>query len=636
MMLATAAMGLTAVAAADAEPVTRDYDVRDLLRPVQSEARTIQTHGALLLEYAHPEYHPSAEIRDAVPRDFDPFSGGGFAFEGRDGDLAQRAEALSGILLGVLRLRDPGRIRVLEDRMEIRATAPPSIQTRIAALLAELRSRRAARIRLECLFVPADVLRASVPGWRERAPVLDDAAFAKLLSDPRTRLATALARNGQTVGAGRGERRRFVSDYELNCTGVIPVLNPVAEVLCSGDRVEVTVWIEGDRIRADLGFRTARLDGAKERFSPDFGELELPRIRECVLWTSAILPVRGAVIAGVFRGGGEATEDAAFIVRGRRTDRAREAVQEPKAFADLPIGFRLPFEHTILEPSLCGVRGDEGGPVFDRLRETVRAERDRLAPDLSLDPDEILFLPDGTGFALPDDPRSCGLVEEILQSEATPRQVCIELRLIAVSRAAYGGRAEWTQEEAETLLAEDWERTASVDAVPLHVVASGLEGQVISLRRANVQSIVANVEACSGGTGSSLIEVRDPIVEDVAGGFGFEVRAAPGPEPGRFRLEVLGLLTETDASRRHKAGTPRFDGSGTSAAPGEAEEGGRPTSRTAASRVAETELVLPSQTVATWKADADVPAGRDAILHVSAREGGDVMILVGSVRGAGS
>ena len=134
-----------------------------------------------------------------------------------------------------------------------------------------------------------------------------EAILSKALADGTVDLLSShrvVAHDGQRVYVRRGGSQSLVCDLEVNQTGVIPVLNPVINVVNEGLVVELRPLV--DRVRK-IVMLDAALSLSKIR-SPIAAreikgvELELPHMEIARTGASTCVPLgRGALLGGVFK-----------------------------------------------------------------------------------------------------------------------------------------------------------------------------------------------------------------------------------------------------------------------------------------------------------------------------------------------
>jgi len=603
--------------------IERRYDVRGLLKPFMNTKRSIQALGKLRF------------VWDSGEDTLDPSPNFGLSGEMQEDHLG-KPDFLMEFLNFLPGWQDEGDLH-LEDGI-LRVVQPPAVQDRVAAFLEEFQRRNFLRLEIEFLQVPADVLKASAPGWQARAPFLDGPTFQKLLGNPRALLYTRVAREGQTVGFGFRERRSFLHDYEVNQCGVIPVINPSMKTITGGDWMEVRAHSAAGRgaVRLDYGIITCTLGSRREKICDIFGELELPRVQEAVLWSTAVVPAGKVLLAGCIPGS-STQENLAFLIRVKPFGQGNpEDPSSPGDKAgsvriyDIPPGCYPPLgipPGEILEQFTPHEEQKEWS--FDLFRERLEneAERQRLQEDFKIFP-----LPGNTAMAVAGSKSSHAFLEEFLRHrQALPRLAVIDLQLLTLPRPEYVALRATLEDGI--LLPRGLEAELSSQGTSLRSTVTGFTGQVISFRRSSSEDVVTDIEMVSGGTGFAIMEVPDPVVRQVASGLDFQVRASQVPGSDLVELECNGMGAETDTSSKQEVILPWSYISKDVSTQSKSTD---PASGRDSGSLLKVQLTVPRQELKTWRAHVKIPAGRQAILDASTPlgdpKGKSVLLLVGSVR----
>ncbi len=544
--------------------------------------------------------------------------------------------------------REDGEIR-FEPRGRLQVVQPPEVQARVAAFLEELRAKVLRSTWIEQVFAPADLLDEVAPGWRTSGPFLTEAAFGKLLVDPRCRVHTRPVRIGQLSGVRGGERRAFLEDYEVSQTGVIPVLNPVDTVFDGGDcaSFQVAAAGEGGRVRLDLLMQNRILESREVKISSYFGPFDLPTIEENVLWLSATLPVGRPFVAGEVSGGPAGKEGMLCVVRALPSEGVKAAPSAPSApstpagrtvrIHDVPAGMFPPIAKELWgyrRPETMDFGGDEEQPARGSFGEMLGEFREdvekRASNELGNEEENLIWIVRGPFIVSAGSARFQEIVAQSLRSWEEPPVLAIaDIRLLQIARASLAGLA--SQKEPSGVLRAGWESALKPEAQEFRCALTGLPGHMISAARARTETIIPDVVPVSGGTGFSIIEIVDPVAERISSGFAFlaSVREVSG---GKVELRWQGVLAQTDTSKKQKIAIPIVE----SFAPG-AQPSAQPAQEPQASgartniTLQEFELHEPHQQVRQWNSRVDVPPGRDAVLDVWT-EGETAYVLVGSAR----
>jgi hypothetical protein len=635
VFLAVAAFSIPAEAAGaekDKALVDRTYDVKSILQLVGDEFALATVQGELIL------------------RSRDMKSGSGWspppvAEEIRVSVSMQDLLAASDLFQRIEGWDENGQLRL--DGGLLRVTQPPAVQEHVAAFLEALRARIFQLVAIEAVFVPTAVLDEVAPSWRARAPEVDGDVYGKLLADPRSRILTGSTRNGVQAALGDTERALVLSDYEVNQTGSIPVVNPVLDLVVAGDQVEVRPRIQpgGKAVRVDLWFEGSRMGMKKERVSSYLGDYDLPFVEGEMAWTSVLSPAGRPVIAGEVFGGPAGEGGLACIVRATPIEGlgapAKPPAEMPIRVHGIPLDlFPPPDRAEAASPDLFfGRIGDKPislesltSAALGGLREAILERAARAG----IEDGELWVLSEAESMVAAGSEAFHRIVEESLRSRAAlPRLAAVDLRLFRLPRAS--AAALEGQKDAEGLLKAGWEGALKAEAAEMRCLLLGLEGQVVSARRDRGESLVTDIENVSGGTNFESIEVADPITEKISTGFAFAARVRGAPERDRIELECRGIIADTDLSSKTKAGIPfhnpasqRAEGIDEAKPPAPGKEAAPPAAPGEMGFL-EIQLATPRQKLRRTRAHLRLPPGRDAVLDLWT-DGDKLHLLVGSAR----
>ncbi|HLU48710.1 MAG TPA: hypothetical protein VK116_11525, partial [Planctomycetota bacterium] len=366
----------------------------------------------------------------------------------------------------------------------------------IAATLAALRRATEARARIEFLIVPTAELDRVVPAWREEGPYLDGASFDALLAEPDARLLTLSAPLGRWATSGSQGRDTLLSDYSINQTGVIPVADPVLATERSGEVLHVRLArIPGmaDRLSAEVALGVYELESEAERVGDDWADLTLPRVRELLFSTTAVVPSGRPVVLGSAPGesGGvvllRATMpvdrvrddrpppearlvDAAFLGRSDESDRAWWGIEAPLDHGKWNFD---PFE--LLSPVLTTNEVDQ-----------LRAEIWPLTGHV------ILVRPSA---------ETAGRVDTFLATESKrrARTAQVEIELLSVTRETYAAMRQLA--EPDSALDPKWREAVArgPDSEIRRYGIVGISGETHAVRAAEIRTLLTGGESVSGG-----------------------------------------------------------------------------------------------------------------------------------------
>lgn len=497
---------------------------------------------------------------------------------------------------------DEERARVEVLRGLIRITADRTLQAGVRKLVEAVAAMATAEIAVECAMVPVEVLDAAVPDWASRGPIVPDEAFEQALLDERTELVRLTARPGRRVAATVLESLPVLSDQEVNQTGVIPVNNPVVATVPSGMKVELRAALLEGGERVWLRLVAGKFSGSFRDFDPGeaaFGTLELPTVDQTLLATTLTLPPGKVVLAGLSeaRGSGLGSPEAGGGLAVLLRASPRQPVPGPDP---IPLG----------DGSIWVAAIPELGSLDDRLwRPTV--EDRPLGETL-----EVCM----TRAGLQDDDQPFGwrvyrggtlavwgnhekvakmrrAVTEVADRARRTLSVVLEIwdlpraKALDLVRSAEGGR----------LLPADWKRQIPAEGAARRrrFAATGTDGEVLALFDADVATYLVGSSQVSGGTGFAIVERSDPETTTCGSGTELWLRAQI-PGDGRARLRLEGVDARVEGTRKVVAAFPvQVSGAG----------GVSPMATRAVT------LELPSQRVAHWTADVDLPLDRDAVVE---------------------
>ncbi|MBN1417778.1 MAG: hypothetical protein JXP34_03325 [Planctomycetes bacterium] len=425
----------------------------------------------------------------------------------------------------------------------------PNVLDSIEHLLASLRARRARMVSIEIAIVPLEALDEETTNG---SPFLSAEAVEQALAragDRGTRLSFT-AYDGQTVSRHIGTQRALLRDCEVNQTGVSPVINPVVSVIPLGYLAEVRADAIADTEWTSLHVRVFHraLVGEPEVRKEIFGEFELAPISERGLSTSTIVRAGEAVFAGFLRGDAASVGSLAALIRVRPL--ALEA--GPAARAEAPDGLRA--------------------GMYD-VEFLLRAAR-AISPDLSgwpADPEELVRL-----IRAGIEPESWS--DARMEIDADEKRLTVYQRA-SVHTAIAAMLERWRRDVLAVATLETWVLRGTRAALMPVLLAAGPDGALpekwpdlaggaglritAEARLAAVpgertttfgwiaRSYVADYENVSGGTGWTLSEVPDPLIQSA--GSGILISSIVGILPGGL---ALARVRSIDVSTR-------FDRTGT-------------------------------------------------------------------------
>lgn len=442
-----------------------------------------------------------------------------------------------------------------EDNGRLIVVQTPEVLEQAERFIRFLESRCARLVAIELALVPPEVLDGVAPGW-DRAgsdPWLDAATLDKALETGRQRasLLSAIAPEGAWKCLQPRWLARHLVDYEVSCTGVVPVVNPWVRTIPAGAFGEAIVLPSADRswCRVDLRLGEARRDEKPERRTLTYGDLELLRHENSHVGTVVAAPFDKVVLLGVFRS--TVNEDApgprsfAALLRVRRLGEESAAREE-----GVPAAIDASF---LLEPRTRFALGELVIEDDTEESHTFEFTGDDEEPSASLvDRDSLL---DSLYREILEETReepNLALVGGTLFIDPAPRIVTAAVRClegIARRQAQLLAVDLWQVSVSEEELARMGKGGAKLDTAWLRSVRGnpgyrsrvvGLSGWELTLGAVAGRNFVADVEHVSGGTGKLIIEVGDPVVRAAEGGLLVTARAEPVPGTSWVQLHLRG------------------------------------------------------------------------------------------------
>lgn len=259
---------------------------------------------------------PSASADGAEP-------GGTLCFEDDDEDERTAGVGIEpDLLLELLEehLGEDSEVACEYSRGRLLVRGTPEEFASVARFLDLLRAGRSGLVGLDLRLyrMPFDVFAQ----LRSRSGGLDAAGEALLARAEQegtaVRLAShrVVAHDGQRVVVHRGTARTYVGDVEVDCTGVVPVTNPVPVVLNEGLVVEARPLVDRahGRVLVDLALSLARSHADSERRKVGGLELELPTLDIVRGAVTAVVPLgRGALLGGSLAAPGDALASVVYV-----------------------------------------------------------------------------------------------------------------------------------------------------------------------------------------------------------------------------------------------------------------------------------------------------------------------------------
>jgi hypothetical protein len=496
------------------------------------------------------------------------------------------------------------RIDVEGSRLIIVQT--PEVHAQIEAYLEQLRLLRGRVITIEATLalVDRDVARSLAPGATltdaqaqdlERRLNAGDGAF--LVARPR---ATVFNRQPAVLAAVRAQP--FVGHYEVNQTGVTPVVDPKVETLLSGlvFTVVPTLVEGGDDLLLGVRIEGSTLDAQRTKAIEHHGDVDLPAVRRVELESSVLAASRTTVVAAVAstpygptwrqfkpREKSDAGEfipgdwRLALILRPSVAALGTPTPAVAKSTAKRPLrtyNVSLLTESLESEDEWTFVRqrgaasaggaatADWGSPLSEEA--LVRLITENISPDSwSNTLNRIDVVAAGAGeLVVVQTPDVHAQIEAYLASLRSDRGTLlgVELYEFALEDAAWAGVLAGMKDagpEANTLPPSVLEDLAAgrVKGADLRRFAAGaiVNGQRFRLGVGRTQRLVRGIERASGGTGTLVSEVTAPIVGGLTDGYEANARAKLVPG-GRLvmadvSLDVVRLESTSEAATKYGA-----------------------------------------------------------------------------------
>lgn len=526
--------------------------------------------------------------------------------------------------LGLPEGGEPEGVRYHDGRLFVHAT--PDVHEKIGRFIAELRRQvRSGSVRVECLLVPPEVLERLKPGWRAAAPAIDDEVFALALLDKRSRLVSAVARNGQIVTAGSTEIDALLAKHDINQTGVIPVSETVVEAPLAGDRLQVRPFrLPGEEaVLLDLAVGRFQVTSGKSTPSALWSDLDLAVTAETLLSTTTVIQAGKTYVAGSL--GGE--EGSVALVRvhlrgettaappGRTGNRYRRSYNVSPLLRASP--HRAWWDHD--SDTGQWVSTDE---LIELIMMATGGEEfwDDDANEIESSPGQLHVWASREAHRAIDQ-----LLEEEIHRHT--RVVALDLEVLE-ARRDLAARIQAQAEDA-FLLAEDWRKILEgVESVKRsRYTLTGVNGERHALRLAKLGTLVTGVDNVSGGTGFAIVEMPRPVVSTCGEGAEFRMQVDLATHGDLARLHLQGVEATILEIKSVKARYPSITETLTS----KSDRAGQTSVSAPRFVVNEVQLSLPRQKVVYWQLDRELPLDRDVILESSA-EGEGARLLVARVR----
>ncbi|MBI4606900.1 MAG: hypothetical protein HY721_33470, partial [Planctomycetes bacterium] len=516
----------------EGQPVERGHEIEDLLQPLEqpgrrgwpSEGRGWPSAGELLIPaWTQPNVGPITFAPEEA-------EGGAPPLEPGAGYGADALEALVRAHVAPGSWGAGGNsVVVAPFWSQLRVTAPPAVQEAVAGFLQALRARRARPVQVDVACVPAEALGEAA--GKVGAPLPSGELEVALGRAGERGLRVSLTTPNEVRRRAFGGRSRtYLSDFEVNQTGVVPVMNPVVGVLPLGITVEALPEAIAESGLWKLELRATVLSeaGAAARRETCFGTIELPRVAEDTLETVLSLPAEAAVVAGLFAAG-QGPERRSFALVARLRPAAAPDLPAPGAAGeDLPA--RVHDLAFLLEP-LAGEEPIEEALLLNEIEAAVdplvwqegesrlrwsQDGRHLLATAPAATQARLKAYVDGLIAA-----RAALAAHEVRVLEGPLEDV------LAARREAEGG----------VLLPEGWTPGGALREA-LRAAAASIPGARLRARGLSTRAYVGDWNVVSGGTGFSILSVPDPEVHTAGEGFTLEADGARVEAGGALRADL--------------------------------------------------------------------------------------------------
>ncbi|MDC3379150.1 hypothetical protein OAX78_02595 [Planctomycetota bacterium] len=532
--LPCALLALAAPALAQDTVETRTYDLRSTdSNLAESEQDTLclghereyygDAGGSFIFEDDVSDTFFSDLLVEMLEANLDSMQVEGAWIERRDGSLLVRHTAKAHALIGAWL-----------DHAHARLDQQVSVEVRVVALDPD--------------HAPAGLL-TQAPGAPLSQEVMDSldaliaAGEATLLGQTRV-----LAADGETATASALRSRNYVGDFEVNQTGVIPVLNPVIFGLSSGTTVSVVphLFPKRDRVQLDCHVEVALPSDVRTVEQSDAGTITFPQLHHMQLGASVLTRAGETVLLGMARSERSLEDPDAgaplFVAMCSAQPLPAlplnvAALGDPDEVPTLRVhrvaplsGRRTDFDFRDPWTNPYGYQGGGGVLVTDF---------DDGSPDESWLADWVLRALHDDAWEGWEDPRQrvevdadhlVVLVPEALQADvdaaleqlrdAHAQGVHYEVLVVRVPATALPRSALLTSESRRALL--------DAGRVTERCAVAGLDRQTVQVGVHREEGFVHDIERSSGGTGQVVEQCDDPVVETVAAGTRGRLRGVLG------------------------------------------------------------------------------------------------------------
>lgn len=408
----------------------------------------------------------------------------------------------------------------------------PDVMASIAALLKTWRERRSWMIKVTIALVPTETI--------ESILVTSDDGNAILPHiDARSQSLSLTAHNGQTVSAHSGKRHAMITDIDMNCTGIGPVLNPVNEVIRTGLMAEVRPLFIAETGIVHLKFRVLkrRLLCDPEKHRGPFGTLEIPTLAETQLATELYLSEGSADVAGFIEGSLEGTSPLAVLVQVNALMPLKN--EAPKKSPQPPKGALIFKVHDV--EFLFQQNGENDHSLRRFPATTADAAqwiRHNIAPE-SWQKSGAAITGNAKQLFIVNTPSVQTEVEDRLDKWLCEALNTVQLGTWMVSGKVQAIQAFLAENANGRILPKKWLDMAEHHglAIKQHTRIYGLPGKEMTLSSTTRRTFVKDHEIVSGGTGQWIITLPDPIIQAAGSGLSQQCRLTGLPH-GQAGLDI--------------------------------------------------------------------------------------------------
>ncbi len=600
----------------------RVYDVRYLCRPVASGGPTLPAAPELRAGFGIVARVNAAAGPTIVDDDSE------FATSSKI-DPDALCEIISSMIAEDSWSNSRNRLE-MESSGNLLVVQTPDVLDQIDRFLGLLEARAGRRYVLEVALIPPEALEKAAPGslrpgaapWRE-GNVLESALEA---AGKRGTLLSTLLSVGISKRLGPSSLSLRLADYDVNQTGVIPVVEPVVERCQEGTYLDALALPspDGDRLRVDVRLGRAAIRADLPRRKLGYGDLDLVRKLQEEIGTSVLAREGKMMVLGLFSRPAAALEKSekpesgaapvsfAALLRIKRAPGVKAATVKKD---DLPrvmdIGLLLAGlpDFTLVTPSRRSPAIQFGGADEERtgfMTEELLLDTFRrgYSQGDSRSPDFVTFYRTGGSLFASGSPSQARKIRGTLSNFARRYARLVQVDLWQ------GVVDEKDLKDVGTsgaLLDPSWiEKIAKQPGLRARLV--GLSGVSVSLASVNTREYVADLENVSGGTGYAIVEVGDPLVAQRGGGLCLGVACHLVPDTPWAQLRVRGEV----------ARPPRFDRKSKAALNQNSQSGsdGKDGVKRESKRAGEwLELELPDEDLDRWEHMVTVPLGRPILLN---------------------